>query len=159
MRSTSPPTQTLVVDASIAVWAILPMVQGRGIDAAEHFVRWANGNARLVAPSWWAAECTAAIRRALASRMISDQAARRAVSDVFALGVDMLAVDQALCESALNWAARIGQSKAYDAFYLAVADQIGTELWTADKRLAASAGAIGLDWVRWVGEEGPTSGE
>jgi predicted nucleic acid-binding protein len=49
-------------------------------------------------------------------------------------------------------AAQIGQSKAYDAQYLALAARENAPLWTADRRLANAARGAGLDWVHWIGD-------
>ncbi|HSR30541.1 MAG TPA: type II toxin-antitoxin system VapC family toxin [Anaerolineae bacterium] len=57
-----------------------------------------------------------------------------------------------LHERALRWADRLGHSKAYDAHYLALAEQEGIELWTADRRLANGAQQAGAHWVHWIGE-------
>jgi len=60
--------------------------------------------------------------------------------------------DNALLQPrALSIATRFKRPKAYDAQYLAVADLLGCELWTADRRLA-SAVAGELPWVRYVGD-------
>lgn len=40
---------------------------------------------------------------------------------------------------------------AYDAAYLAVAESLGAELWTADRALL-KATKKSLAWVRWIGE-------
>jgi hypothetical protein len=48
---------------------------------------------------------------------------------------------------------RLGQSKAYDAFYLALAERLKAEFWTADQRLANGARQLGANWAHWIGEE------
>jgi predicted nucleic acid-binding protein len=53
--------------------------------------------------------------------------------------------------SALEFATRFNRPKAYDAQYLALADLLGCELWTADRRLVNAVGGK-LPWVRWIGE-------
>jgi predicted nucleic acid-binding protein len=53
--------------------------------------------------------------------------------------------------SALEFATRFNRPKAYDAQYLALADLLGCELWTADRRLVSAVGDK-LPWVRWIGE-------
>jgi predicted nucleic acid-binding protein len=147
-----PNLQSLVVDASIAVWAILPVLQARDVDAAGRFSAWGEQEVTLLAPAWWAAECTTAIRRTVFNKVITETRARSAISDLFALEVQIVPVDAALCESALEWAARLKQSRAYDSFYLALAQRLGINLWTADKRLANGAQQIGINWVRWIGD-------
>ena len=57
-----------------------------------------------------------------------------------------------LNERALVWAARLKQARAYDAQYLALADQFQSEFWTADERLWKASKSLGLKWVRWIGE-------
>jgi predicted nucleic acid-binding protein len=54
--------------------------------------------------------------------------------------------------SAFDWATRLHQKAAYDGFYLAAAEQLGAEFWTADKALANNAGQLGVSWVHWMGE-------
>jgi predicted nucleic acid-binding protein len=72
--------------------------------------------------------------------------------------VQVIPSDLGLCESAFKWAERLGHSKAYDSFYLALAEwlsaerQVLVELWTADERLVNRARQVGAPWVRWVGE-------
>lgn len=75
-----------------------------------------------------------------------------ATEDLFALEVEMLPLDNALCKSALRWAERLQQSQAYDAFYIALAEHLQTDFWTADKRLANATQQLGLTWVHWIGE-------
>jgi predicted nucleic acid-binding protein len=42
----------------------------------------------------------------------------------------------------------LNRAAAYDSFYLALAETLQCELWTADRRLRS---AIDLPWVRWAG--------
>ena len=58
----------------------------------------------------------------------------------------------ARCQSALRWAARLNQARAYDAFHLALAEELGAEFWTADRRLANAAQRAGATWAHWIGE-------
>lgn len=52
---------------------------------------------------------------------------------------------------AMQLASQLGQGAAYDAHYLALAESIGCELWTADRRFYRAANAV-LGNVRWLGE-------
>jgi predicted nucleic acid-binding protein len=56
-------------------------------------------------------------------------------------------------EDTLLWARRIGQIVAYDAVYLALAQGMNAEFWTADKRLATAAQNAGVNWVHWLGQK------
>jgi len=48
---------------------------------------------------------------------------------------------------AAELADRFGLAAAYDAHYLALAEHLGAEFWTADRRLARAV-SPDLDWVR-----------
>jgi predicted nucleic acid-binding protein len=60
----------------------------------------------------------------------------------------------ALLRHALRLADRLALSAAYDAQYLAVAEHLDAELWTADKRLAQQA-ASGPVMIRLLGPVEP----
>ena len=53
---------------------------------------------------------------------------------------------------ALEFATRFRQGAAYDCHYLALAESLGCDLWTADERFY-SAVRDSADRVRWVGEQ------
>jgi predicted nucleic acid-binding protein len=152
MNVTLQASQHLVIDASTAVWAVVPVLAGSKVDLLGKFRDWRVQGVHLVVPSLWLAECTSSIRRGVYARVISEEEARQAVVDIFSLDVDTLPMDQELCQAAIEWAARLGQSRAYDAFYIALAEKLGAELWTADSKLANGARQAGAGWVRWVGE-------
>jgi predicted nucleic acid-binding protein len=41
---------------------------------------------------------------------------------------------------------------AYDCFYLALAQRLDTEFWTADRPLSRAALQADAPWVKWIGE-------
>ena len=71
--------------------------------------------------------------------------------------VETIPPSAALHRDALRLAERIGQNKAYDAHYLALAAREDAPFWTADKRLANAAQTTGLMWVHWIGDWTPDS--
>ena len=52
---------------------------------------------------------------------------------------------------ALQLASQLKQGAAYDAHYLALAESVGCELWTADERFYRAT-SPGVDNVHWIGE-------
>ena len=152
MLKSSAPSPTLVIDSSLAVWTVMPVVSGTSINLAERFSEWQSAQYRLVAPTLWLAECTSAVRAAVYARAVSIEKARVAIEDLFTLGVEIVPMDASLCQAAFEWAGRLGQVRAYDGFYLTLAEQLNAQFWTADRRLTNSARQAGAGWVHWIGE-------
>lgn len=59
--------------------------------------------------------------------------------------------DEDMHARAMFFARHLGLPASYDAHYLALADHLGAELWTADRRLANSVQPH-LPWVQFVGQ-------
>lgn len=145
MNVTSPASSTIVVDASLAVSAVLPTTAEGA--AVELFSRWHEEGLRLVAPMLWLAECVSAIRRSVYTAAITADDGRVALEDLLALEVEALPMTSQDCHAALAWAERLGQARAYDGFYLALAEGLSATLWTGDERLANAARRAGTEWV------------
>ena len=79
---------TIVIDASVAVWAVLPVVAAS--DVTAQFAEWRKHGSRIVAPDHWVAECVSAIRRTVYRRIVSDAEGRVAIQDLFALDVEIV---------------------------------------------------------------------
>ncbi len=149
MSSSSPTSATIVIDASVAIWAILPVMST--VDVISHFVTWRQANCEIHVPSLWLAECTSVIRRAVHSNIIQSKEGLIALEDLFALDAVVTPTTAQHCRMAYAWAERLAQAKAYDSFYLALAEELGATFFTADKRLANSAQQLGVGWVYWIG--------
>lgn len=137
-----------VVDANIAVQSALNIS-----DSLEHF--WERVNQEQItpcSPRLWMSETTSAVRSLLAQKQITAGEAEQALQTMHALKIEMINEDELLCLHALALAAKLGQSKAYDAFYLALAERLETEFWTMDERLANRCKDLRLEWVHWIGE-------
>ena len=141
---------TIVIDASLAVWAVLPFLSN--VNALSQIVQWRQAAVELWAPALWLPECTSAIRRCARTGLILSADASIALEDIFALDVHLAPATPAHCRSALVWAERLGQAKAYDGFYLALAQELGATFFTADKRLSNGAQQLGISWVHWIGQ-------
>ncbi len=140
----------IVIDASLAIWAIMPI--DTEINVLDLFVKWRKSGVKPVAPMLWLAECTSAIRRLVHNKEITSEEGQNALDDLFNLTVDIIPMTDEHCRSALLWSERLDQAKAYDSFYLALSEDLNTELWTADRRLANAVHEKNISWVHWVGE-------
>jgi predicted nucleic acid-binding protein len=75
---------------------------------------------------------------------------RLALKAAFSLPLHLYG-EAALHQRALDLAERFSLPAAYDAHYLALAEQLGAEFWTADRKLVRAVQST-LPWVRLVGE-------
>jgi predicted nucleic acid-binding protein len=138
--------QVIVVDASITVWAVLP----GPLDTTFLFQSW--GKQTLWAPEIWLPEVISAIQALTFSGRFTEREAAQAASDVFLLDVQIFPTDEQLAQDALRWARRLQQRRAYDAFYVALAQRLDAPFWSADKRLINSLHQMGASWAHWAGE-------
>lgn len=141
---------SVVVDASLVLALALPLPYSEA--ARSKMAAWKEHGEPVLAPALWEYEVTTALRRAIWRGLLTTEEASLALRRVAALNIQSIAPREELHRRALSWAERLGQSRAYDAQYLALAEQSGASLWTGDKRLANGAQQAGAAWVRWVGE-------
>ena len=138
---------SVIIDANVGVWSV---VQGPG-PSPTAIQDWLAGLAKIVVPGLWVYEVTSALYR---HRLQGWPPAEidQALTRVLAIPDEVHHPDHPLVMSAYEWAIRLGQGAAYDAFYLALAERLGAEFWTGDQRLYNRARQIGADFVRWLGE-------
>lgn len=138
-----------VIDANIAVQTVLNMT-----DDLEHF--WERVDKEQItpcAPRLLLSETTSAIRSLLFHKHISPEQAEQALRTIHSLRIEVIDEDEELSLRALELAGKLGQSKAYDAFYLALAEKLAVGLWTGDERLAKRCQKdLKLNWVNSVGK-------
>ena len=63
------------------------------------------------------------------------------------LDIQTIDPDQQQRQRAFEWTVRLKRAAAYDSFYLAAAETLGCELWTADRRLVNAANQ---PWVKYA---------
>ena len=138
----------VVVDASLAFkW----LVEEEHSDKATALTRyWDDEGTQVAAPPLLPFEVANALHRRVLRGEIALEVAADLIQDLMSLGV-VLHETPSLYGKALELASRLRQGAVYDACYLALADSLGCELWTADRRFyqAAHSGAANL---RWIGE-------
>ncbi len=137
---------SLVVDASIILWAVLPSP----IDTLPLFEAWEGMT--LLAPDILLPEVISSIRYMVYGQYLTEEEGMQAIEDVFRLGVEICQTDRRLALSSLAWAGRLQQRRAYDALYVALAEDRQADFWSADKRLVNGLKALGIAWAHWAGE-------
>lgn len=148
---------TTVVDSNIIASLFLPApysAQSTGL-----MKTWDDTSEDLIAPTLFEYEIATIVRRATITGQLEKGQASAILMRILNTRVGTIPPSAALHRDALRLAERIGQSKAYDAHYLALATREDAPLWTADKRLANAAQAIGLTWVHWIGDWTPGESE
>jgi predicted nucleic acid-binding protein len=139
----------IVIDASLAVWSLVPTHSP--VNALDLIQSWHQQYVRLLAPELILAETTSAIWRYVRTGDLELVEGRSLIQAMLRWGVETVS-HAGLCLPAVEWAGRLGQSKIYDALYVALAEREGAELWTGDRRLANTAQNLGATWVRWAGD-------
>lgn len=138
----------IVIDANVTLGLFLNLPYSRQVD--KKISEWHAEESKLFVPVLWEYECITGVRRARSINIISDPEVTQIVNGLFALELQRIQPTQELHLSALLWADRIGQSKAYDSHYLAAAESLSAEFWTADQRLYKSVKALVIDWINLV---------
>lgn len=106
--------------------------------------------AKLVVPTLWEYECLSGLRHAEALGQISSEQTEWLFEKLFALELHRVEPTLELHRASLHWAEKIGQAKVYGAQYLALAESLSAEFWTADKRLFHAAQELGANWVHEI---------
>jgi predicted nucleic acid-binding protein len=142
--------QQIVIDANLCVALVIPLPYSEA--AAKQWLFWETNRVQIYAPLLWEYEIVSALRKAIALRLISKKEVEKAFQRIWVLGVEHITPDPDLHRSALLWAERANQTVAYDSQYLALAEALQADFWTADRRLFDSLKNKKLAWLRWIGE-------
>ncbi len=141
-------TAAVVVDASIAIkWLVEEDHSG---EADQLLIAWDRDNTRVTAPHLLPTEVANGLYQRVRRGHIS-------LASAVQLEAAFLEKDIALVQSAhihlraMRIASALAQNAVYDAHYLALAEALDCELWTADQRFYQAA-ADGFSRVHFVGE-------
>lgn len=146
----SPPTP-IVIDASTAIGALLPVLAP--VDTLELFLAWRQNAVEIAAPSLWLAESTSVIRRYVHAGQLTPEEGTGALANLAALDVTVIPDTHARSRAAYAWAGRLGQARAYDGFYVALAEELNAQFFTGDKRLVNAGRQLDVRWIHWIGED------
>ncbi|MXZ42449.1 MAG: type II toxin-antitoxin system VapC family toxin [Caldilineaceae bacterium SB0666_bin_21] len=137
-----------VVDASVAFkW----LVEEEYSDEATSLTRlWIDEGIQPTAPSLMPFEVANALHRRVVRGDLSVEVAADLMQNLMSLGIALHETPH-LHRRALVLAGQLGQGAVYDAHYLALAESLGCEFWTADRRFYRTA-RPSIDSVRWIGE-------
>ncbi len=138
-------TSPLCVDANLVIRLVA--------DPDDEVIRrlweqWDADRRFIAAPTLLYYEVSNALYRYHRAEMMSLATVKLALKAAFSLPVHLYG-EPMVHQRALDLAERFTLPAAYDAHYLALADWLGGEFWTADRRLARAVGDA-LPWVHVV---------
>ncbi len=137
-----------VIDANLTLGLFLRLPYSQ--EADQWIKERQEEDAKLIVPVLWEYECVSGLHRAVTLKLIAQEEAERMVADLLSLEFHRIPPTLDLNRSALHWAEKIGQSKVYDAHYLAVAESVSAEFWTADQRVVHALQNIGVSWAHAI---------
>jgi len=112
---------------------------------------WCTAKRSITAPTLLYYELVNALRRAVIHGVMQPEDADETLQAAFYLPISLYG-DAALHRRALALAGQYSLPAAYDAHYVALAERLNAEFWTADQRLYRVLRST-LPWVHIVGED------
>ena len=146
-------TERVVVDASVAFKWIFP--EEHSGEARSLLNQWINNHTTILVPAWFMFEIVNILYKHIRRNALTLQAAFLLIEEMQNIGIQIPEYDQGLHNRALELTIEFRLNAAYDAHYMALAERMNCDLWTADERLWNSV-RTALGWVRWIGEPPPT---
>lgn len=122
-----------VIDANIAIYCVIPSQPHAA--ALELLERLVQQEVELYVPHLWLVEVTMGIRKAIAAGYLSGESGDLTLEAALNLPVQIIPAAAVICRRALSWADRLGQTAAYDAVYLALAESLNADFYTTDRKL------------------------
>ena len=142
-------TSLVCVDASFIIRAL------GGHPLSEQAIvlleRWQRQQTTLIAPAHLDFEVTSTIRRFVYLKEFTPTQGEKTLEQFLRIKI-RLASSRKLVPLAWKLAKAFNRPRAYDAFYIALAQMNGCEFWTADKRAYHTFGRE-LKWVRCLGNK------
>ncbi len=138
---------SVVVDASLAIdW----LVEEDDSDKAHAVLQsWVAQDTARIAPHLMPFEVANALHRRVLHGELSLRDSTRMIGQLFESRLELHRPPN-LHVRALEIASQFKQGAAYDSHYLALAEIVDCELWTADERFFRAA-SPGVDNLRWIG--------
>jgi len=140
-------SETVCIDASVVLRYVL-MPDDAPIKTV--WQTWVKDEINLVAPSLLFYEVTNGLYQQQRNKYLSPETIWKTLE----LSLDLpitLVNEKNLHLRAREIAMQYNLPATYDAHYLALAEWMDIELWTADKRLVKAVQSFDLDWVQGVG--------
>ncbi len=140
-----------VVDASVAVKVVVP--EQFSDEAKALVLSWDVRRIEPAAPDFMATEFANALSKKIHAGELTSERARQLISELYESGIDFRP-SQLLHGRAIDLAEELSLRHAYDCHYLALAESLDCEFWTADKPFYSVA-RNSYPRVQWIGNYNP----
>ncbi len=141
-------TTTVVVDASVAVKWLVEEIYSRQAD--DLLAGWDQDNTRIAGPHLLPVEVSNALYKRVWRRQIALDTAVRLQAEFLENDIELMQ-SASLHLLAIRLASALDQPATYDSHYLALAESLDCDYWTADQRFYDAA-STNYPRVRWIGE-------
>jgi predicted nucleic acid-binding protein len=131
---------TVVLDSNVAVALALDVERAPAIE--ERLREWEEAGEGLHAPSLFRFEVANALTRNIVSGAINSADATTAWRRIVAMQITLHGLEDG--PAAIAVAQKLQRESAYDAAYVALAQELDAELWTLDGPLARNAASVNL---------------
>ena len=135
------------VDASFGIKIIL--AEEGSVGARSLWQSWIDNGIQIHAPPLYLSEAASAIRGQVYRNLLTNEEGDQAFRALQAQPIAFSSPPE-IHARAWNLAKKLNQPKVYDSYYLALAELLDCEFWTADERLFNSVRQQ-LPWVKWLG--------
>ena len=137
----------VVLDASLAVK--LFVLEAYTAQARVLALSWRYAGIQLVAPDFMPSEVATAFRKKISEQIITLDGAKQLMTRFCGLKISFRP-SWLLHERAIELAEELNQRLAYDSHYLALAESLDCDFWTADEPFYRAA-RTPYPRVRWIG--------
>lgn len=141
-------TSWVVADSNIYLATIIPDLQTERADAL--IAHWIVQDYTIAAPYLFRYEVMSVVRKHVARETLTDDEGRQALSNLLAQPIQYFADDD-LLNRAYELAKLHDRPAGYDSVYLALAERLNCEYWTADLRLFNAINRV-FKPIRWLGD-------
>jgi predicted nucleic acid-binding protein len=136
------------VDASLAVRWVVP--EDYSEQALDLLAFWGTSQTELFAPTHMLYEVNATLRFLVSQKIISNEIGNGAFSRLRKLRIQLIS-RAAIFPLAWKLARELKQPTTYDTVYLALAQLLDCEMWTADRKFY-DATRTDAPHVKWIGD-------
>ncbi len=137
----------VIIDASLAVKVVVEEAYTAEARVLVH--SWEAAGIQLAAPDFMPAEFATALRKKIPERILTSDGVKRLITELYESGID-LRPSRLLHNRAIDLTVELNQRLAYDSQYLALAESLDCDFWTADQPFYRAA-RNSYPRVRWIG--------